>query len=34
VHGPMSWGHAVSEDLLDWTELPIALAATDTEHVW
>ncbi|MCP3422878.1 glycoside hydrolase family 32 protein [Nocardioides pinisoli] len=34
VHGPMSWGHAVSTDLLDWTELPIALAATDTEHVW
>lgn len=34
VHGPMSWGHAVSADLLDWTELPIALAATDTEHVW
>ena len=34
VHGPMSWGHAVSEDLLDWTELPIALAATDTEHAW
>jgi fructan beta-fructosidase len=34
VHGPMSWGHAVSEDLLDWTELPVALAATDTEHVW
>ena len=34
VHGPMSWGHAVSEDLLDWTELPIALAATDAEHVW
>jgi fructan beta-fructosidase len=34
VHGPMSWGHAVSQDLLDWTELPIALAATDAEHVW
>ncbi|HEU4337426.1 MAG TPA: glycoside hydrolase family 32 protein [Nocardioides sp.] len=34
VHGPMSWGHAVSEDLLDWTELPVALAATDSEHVW
>jgi sucrose-6-phosphate hydrolase SacC (GH32 family) len=34
VHGPMSWGHAVSNDLVDWTELPVALAATDTEHVW
>lgn len=34
VHGPMSWGHAVSDDLLGWTELPVALAATDTEHMW
>ena len=34
VHGPMSWGHAVSPDLLDWTELPVALAATETEHMW
>ena len=34
VHGPMSWGHAVSDDLLDWTELPVALAATETEHMW
>ena len=34
VHGPMSWGHAVSPDLLDWTELPVALAATEAEHMW
>ena len=30
----MSWGHAVSPDLLDWTELPVALAATEVEHMW
>ena len=24
--GPMHWGHAVSENLLDWTYLPVALA--------
>ncbi|WP_374456110.1 glycoside hydrolase family 32 protein [Nocardioides sp.] len=34
VHGPISWGHAVSADLVDWTELPTALLATDEEHVW
>ena len=34
VPGPMSWGHAVSVDLIDWTELPTALAGSDTEHVW
>lgn len=34
VHGPMSWGHAVSDDLVNWSELPVAMSATDTEHVW
>lgn len=32
--GNMSWGHAVSQDLVHWEELPIALAATQTEHVF
>jgi fructan beta-fructosidase len=30
----LSWGHAVSPDLLDWTELPIALAGTPAQHVY
>jgi len=30
----MSWGHAVSDNLLDWTELPVALAATEAQHMW
>lgn len=34
VPGPMSWGHAVSVDLVDWTELPTALAGSATEHIW
>lgn len=34
AHGPISWGHAVSTDLLDWTELPTALLASAEEHMW
>ena len=32
--GNISWGHAVSRDLLDWQELPVALAATEEEMVF
>ena len=30
----MSWGHATSPDLVHWTEQPVAIPATATEHVF
>ena len=32
--GHMSWGHAVSRDLLSWTELPVAIWHDDLEGVF
>lgn len=34
VWGNMSWGHAVSSDLLDWSEQPVAIACDDREEIF
>lgn len=32
--GNISWGHATSTDLVNWTELPVAIPCTDEEMVF
>ena len=34
VWGNMSWGHATSTDLLDWTEQPVAIACDEVEDIF
>jgi levanase/fructan beta-fructosidase len=34
VWGNMSWGHAVSEDLISWKELPVAIACDDSYAIF
>ena len=34
VWGNMSWGHAVSEDLISWKELPVAIACDDSDAIF
>jgi levanase/fructan beta-fructosidase/levanbiose-producing levanase len=33
-HGNISWGHAVSQDLVTWTERPVAIAFDESEQVF
>ncbi|MCK9793255.1 glycoside hydrolase family 32 protein [Isoptericola sp. 4D.3] len=34
THGNMSWGHATSDDLVSWTEQPVAIRHTATEEIF
>ncbi len=34
THGDVSWGHAVSDDLLAWRQLPVSISADGEEEVW
>ncbi|ASY28437.1 fructan beta-fructosidase [Candidatus Planktophila lacus] len=34
IWGNMSWGHAVSEDLIKWNELPVAIACDDSHAIF
>ena len=34
VHGDVAWGHAVSDDLLTWEHLPVAIPADEDEVVY
>jgi levanase/fructan beta-fructosidase len=34
VWGNMSWGHAVSEDLINWNELPVAISCDDSHAIF
>lgn len=34
THGDVSWGHAVSDDLLAWRRLPVSISSDDEEEIW